>query len=53
LHPLHLFDSLSSRVSLELHSLEFSQQVQMFLTELRVQLGKRLVLGLPDIDLLY
>jgi hypothetical protein len=51
LHALHLVDRLLCRVGLELEALGLGQQVEVLVTQLRVEFRQRLVLVLPDLNL--
>lgn len=51
LHPLHPVDRLLCRVGLELHALALAEKVEMLSPKLRVELGERLIFGLPFLDL--
>jgi hypothetical protein len=52
LHPLHPIDRLLRRVSLELHLLVLAEHLEVFVSELRVELGEGFVLVAPEGDLL-
>lgn len=51
LHPFHSINRLLRRIRLQLHTLVFAQHFEMFVSELRVELGERFVLVPPESDL--